>query len=332
MGYIIVTNDETPIHLPAYNQEAKESVFIFNNEKQFIQNMTFQCDILYSNKIQSYLNNILNNNFVEIEYGYLFYSFNYQLSYAHFMTQTTPKIINYIKEHSNYKLLIPKKYYNNLYKDIIKYTNIDTNNIILLDSDTNYFIKNFIKGPSFISPNGNNFTEDLLQVYKLFNKNISLNIIPYDYKKIYIKRDHKICNENNNMECGIFRYIINEEELIEKLKDKGYLIISLGDKTLEEKFRILRNTETIITQLGANCMNFIFLNKIKNILVLSNTEPICYDYYTSLSKTINNIEFNTTLLQFQSIKEKCDPKNSTNSPFAVDINMILNYVNTIDDA
>jgi capsular polysaccharide biosynthesis protein len=286
----------------------------------------------YSNIIQSYLNNILNDNIIEIDNGYLFYSFNYQLSYTHFMVQTAPKIMKYINEYSNYKLLIPKKYYNNLYKDIIKYTNIDTNNIILLNSDTNYFIKNFIEGPSFISPNGNNFTEDLVELYKLFNKNISLNIIPYDYKKIYLKKDHKVCTENNNIECGIFRYIINEEELIEKLKEKGYLIITLGDKTLEEKFRILRNAETIITQLGANCMNFIFLNKIKNILLLSNTEPICHDYYISLSKTVNNIEFNSRLLQFQSIKDKCDPKNSTNSPFTADINMILNYANTIDDA
>jgi hypothetical protein len=91
------------------------------------------------------------------------------------------------------------------------------------------------------------------------------------------------------------------------------------------------NAETIISQLGANCMNFIFLKNIKNLLILSNTEPICYDYFVSLSKIVNTIEYNSTLLEFNSIKEKCDPKNSTNSPFYVDINMVLNYINSIHD-
>lgn len=333
MAYIIITNNETPIYLPYYNQNAHESVFAFDKDnKQFIQNFSFQCEITYDNNVNTYFNNILNKDIIEIENGYLFYSFNYQLSYAHFMTQTAPKIIEYINEYNNYKLLIPKKYYNNLYKDIIKYSNIDISNVILLESDVQYYVKNLSRGTHYISPNGSNYDINLIKLYKLLNTSIQSNsIIPYCFKKIYIKRDHKIDSTNNNLECGIYRYIINEEELIKQLKEKGYEIITLGDKSLEEKFKLLINAETIISQLGANCMNFIFLKNIKNLLLLSNTEPICNDYYISLSKEVNNINYNTKLFEFIPNREKCDPKNSTNSPFYVDINMIMNYVNSIDE-
>ena len=329
MTYIIISKEETPICLSRYSEDAHESIFGFNINKELIQNFTFQCEITYSNDVQTYFNTILNKDVIEIENGYLFYSFNYQLSYTHFMTQTTPKLLEYMNNYSNYKLLIPKKYYNNLYKDIIKYSNIDINNIILLESDTKYYIKDCVRGIQYCTHHGNNYTNEHISIYKLLNKNISNNIIPYNFKKIYIKRDGNANNTNNNMECGIYRYIINEEELIIQLKEKGYEIITLGDKSLEEKVKILMNAEYIISQLGANCMNFIFLKNIKNILILSNTEPICHDYFVSISKIVNNIEYNDKLLLFNSIKEKCDPKNSTNSPFYVDVNMVLNYVNTI---
>ena len=54
------------------------------------------------------------------------------------------------------------------------------------------------------------------------------------------------------------------------------------------------------------------------IIISKEETPICLSRYSEdAHESIN------------SIKEKCDPKNSTNSPFYVDVNMVLNYVNTI---
>jgi len=114
-----------------------ETIFGLDSTNNIIQKFTFLCDIFLDK-------NELNENLqkckeIIVDSGFLFYSFSYQISFAHYMTQTVPKLYEYINTYSDYKLLIPRKSYNNLCKDILHNLNINNENIYILE-DKNIYI------------------------------------------------------------------------------------------------------------------------------------------------------------------------------------------------
>ena len=109
----------------------------------------------------------------------------------------------------------------------------------------------------------------------------------------------------------------------------GFEIIHLGDKLFDEKVELLKDINILITPLGANCMNLIFSNCPKNILMLSNDRPIGPDYFTNLCSILNNSSTNAKMITYPSLNYNEDPKNGTNSPFTVDLNDVINYIESI---
>ena len=141
-----------------YNTSEKniETIFGLDENDKLIQHFTFDVHLdvnneIFENKIKKcYLNDIK-----YIENGFLFYSFSYQVAFCHYMTQTVPKLYEYLElqNYINYKLLIPKNTYNNLCKDILQCVNI--NNIEIMEDNTIYIIENFVKSNKYLAPPDN---------------------------------------------------------------------------------------------------------------------------------------------------------------------------------
>jgi capsular polysaccharide biosynthesis protein len=305
-----------------------ETIFGLDENDKLIQHFTFDVHLdvnneIFENKIKKcYLNDIK-----YIENGFLFYSFSYQVAFCHYMTQTVPKLYEYLElqNYINYKLLIPKNTYNNLCKDILQCMNI--NNIEIMEDNTIYIIDNFVKSNKYLAP-PDNYSASHLYVYKKIRESLYIHPNSDAYKKIYIKRDGKPNIDYGNNETGIKRQLLNEEELIENLLKMDFQIITLGNKSLFEKKILLEDSKIIITPLGANCMNFIFSNAPKNILLLSNNENFGEEYYINLCSELNNEIINYKILRYSSILS--DSLNKWNASFSVNIEEIKTCIESFD--
>ena len=304
------------------NETTKEFVFGLNNLNIVVQKITFQSnlEILEQTKFQ---NIIEKSEQIIIEKGYLFYSFAYEKSFAHYLCQTVPKLYDYINTYSNYKLLIPESRYNNLCKDILKLLNISENQIIILQDGIIYNILDYITTPLYDAvPSYMNSNQ--ISIYKKIRENLDIkpNINPR--RNIYIKRDGIPNNNFGNSETGILRQIKNENELIEQLKIKGFEIISLGDKHINEKKILLDDINIVLTPLGANMLNFIFSNAPKKIICMSNHNNFGFEQFISIIEILNGCKTNSKLLRYNSID--IDPLNQWNGSFNVNIKDILTTI------
>ena len=120
-----------------------EYLFELDDNNKIIKNSNiipryFEYD---ENTFKLRLENIINkNSIIELNNGFLFYSYIYEINYANFLNQTLPKLTDYLIYFSNYKILIPKKFYTNFHKDIFNILKIHINNIILLEEDYIYIL------------------------------------------------------------------------------------------------------------------------------------------------------------------------------------------------
>jgi len=310
------------------NESNREVLFFYDENENYIQQTTYPYVDIKAEEI----NTILKNSKEEILYVeeecFLYYSFNYQVSYAHYLTQCLPKLNFYLNDLSK-KLVIPKSTYNNLCKNILSILKIPENNIIVLEDNVRYIFRDIDTiphvGPQWNSAGGSINLDGIDLYHKLRN---ALNISPSKdvNRKVYLKRDQTAYVEYNNSEVGKYRYIINEDKLITLLLKNDFEVITLGDKTIEEKVNYLKDIDILITQLGANVCNLIFSNTIRNILVLSNNKPIGQKYYFDMIDMLNLDNKTKDMFTYPCVNYGIDPDNDTNTPFQVDLNDINKYI------
>jgi len=301
--------------------------FLNNNFEHIIMENTYAGNIDkidLKNKV-----NDISNNIINIETGYFFYSFNYQVNYQHFLCETLPKLKKYILEYKNVPLLILEHFYNKIQKELLDIC--DITNIIILKNNTIYNIINYIP-PSHHTLD---ISLDHLWIYNLIRN--KLNITPNIKKDrlIYLKRDDIPNAEYNNNNFGSDRRILNDDKFCDMLISKGFEIIPVGTLSIVEKSKVLKDAKMLITLVGTNCMNLIFTNAPETVIFISNmhNHPFAYfnpHYYLSFSEILNNTKINTSCLSFDPIRPIIS--NKYNIPFYVDIdqfeNMIDIYLNT----
>lgn len=312
------------------NENVEEKLFELNNNNEIINtNIIFPCNFTYNkndlkNNIE-YIN--INNKFIEIEKGFLFYSYIYEKSFAHYITQTIPKLSDYIQNYYDFPLLIPNFCYNIFSKNLLNLLKID--NIIILEDKFIYNINNLITIPHYHAP-PSYFTNNHLFIYNLIRNKLEIKNDQIKNRKIYLKRDSIQNDKYGNSETGICRQILNENELIDKLKNLNFEIITLGTSSIENKKKLLENASIIITPSGANCCNFLFTNAPNNIIYLGNLETFTDEYFSNIIKILNSTNINCHSLRYQSIYELCDPTNKWNSPFNVDIDDLIIFISKLN--
>ena len=110
-----------------------------------------------------------------------------------------------------------------------------------------------------------------------------------DFKtKIYIRR-----------EDANYRKILNEADLIDKLRKKGFEIINPQHFDILEQMKIFSNAEVIVTPHGSNMSNLIFCQKGTKIIEIRPELKNMYEQ--NISNRYKNIAHNLDL-EFQTIK------------------------------
>ena len=317
---IIHTTDDIPI---TYNNNEHnfENVFILDENNNNINGITYECPIYFD--IANIKNKILTNKICKIENVFLFYSFMSQIAFGHFTEQCLPKINYYLKlkkEIKDIKFCIPKKRFNSITKDIIKLLEICEEDIFIIDNDTVIQATNFF----FNNYNCADFNTDKITTFNLLREKLNITKNIKFNRNIYLQRNIENISNNDCYNIGKTRQIINEELLINALKNFNFEIITLGEHDLITKKNLLSDVNILITQTGGNMYNLIFSNTPKHIFFLSNRSPLHVDYIKNLLPKLNFYSENlVTLFSYDSYIKNCDKTNNMNDPFMVNISEII---------
>ena len=280
---LIHTEKDIPINYNS-NENFVENIFIFNSKMENISGITFTCPINFDKNEMN--QNLMNKKEIIVENIFLFYSFMYQIAFGHYVEQVLPKINYYLnlkKSVNDLKFCIPKKRLSLITKDIIKLLNISDEEIIILDHDTiinstNLYYNNYECA---------DFNKDKLETFNLIREKLLISKNNMFNRNVYIKRNTDIIINNDCFNIGKTRQIINENTLIEFLKQNNFEIITLGEHDLHTKKELLSNINILITQSGGAMYNLVFSNTPKHIIFLSNKTPLHIEYIHNLLPLLN---------------------------------------------
>ncbi len=136
-----------------------------------------------------------------------------------------------------------------------------------------------------------------IKILKFFLEKILINIkVPHFKSKIYIRR-----------EDANYRKILNEADLINKLRKHNFEIINPQHFEILEQMKIFSNAEIIITPHGSNMTNIIFCKKGAKIIEISPNLNDAYEQ--NISTRYRNIasflelDFNTIKADSVDVKE-----------------------------
>ena len=139
-----------------------------------------------------------------------------------------------------------------------------------------------------------------INILKFFIDKILLNIKPPEFgTKIYIRRD-----DVN------YRKILNEADLIEKLRENGFEIINPHHFEILAQMKIFSNAEIVISPYGSNLSNIIFCNKRTKVIEISphfqnSYEKNISNRYKDLSEMID-LDFHKISVETVDIKHHSD--------------------------
>lgn len=320
--YIYYSVKDIPVKL-GNGTNIFENIFIYDNNKNFIDNSTFLSPMKFD------LNLNFDEKIIIDDISFLYYSNWAGKAYVHYIEECLPKLNLYLRlkeKYKNIKLIIPEARYVEDIKFLIKNFNINVNNLLILEDKKLYFFENLL-----LSKHYKVNEEDSDQI-EIINKirgilKIKKNINPS--RNVYIKRSTSIDIKTGNYNIGKTRTILNEDILIKYLLENNFEILETGSLTLEEKQEKLKNSNIIITQTGGSSYNLLFTNTPKKLIFLSNDTPVAFDsckkYLTD--KILNFTNLDIILLKYKSLKPKIDKENITNSPFKINLNDIKKLIN-----
>ena len=128
-----------------------------------------------------------------------------------------------------------------------------------------------------------------IKILKFFIEKFFINIkVPEFKNKIYIRR-----------EDANYRKILNEADLISKLRKQGFEIINPQHFDILEQMKIFSNAKMIVTPHGSNMSNIIFCKKGTKIIEISPELNNLYEQ--NIAKRYKNIADNLNL-EFLTIK------------------------------
>lgn len=223
-------------------------------------------------------------------------------NYYHTLIDHLPRL--YLLDQPDYKdideikLLIPgeltkvEKYFlDKIVPQNIKITLVDPNKIYLIDK---------LIFPSFLSCRDSGYLPKNYLSY--FSEKVCPQRPRNKKNRIYISR--KI-NERGGKRC-----ILNEDELVEKLKDYGFQKYSLENMSIEEQIELFYDASHVIAPHGAGLTNIIFSKGINVVEMFAAPGVLPYYYY--LSKSLDH-----------NYKYWCGKANNKDANFEVDIEAIL---------
>jgi capsular polysaccharide biosynthesis protein len=200
-------------------------------------------------------------------------------NYFHYLYDSIPYLISYFelkKELPNIKLLMqyPNEQKNSFYNfvtELLEIINIKKDDIILID-DTSIYKEIYIS-TSYTHDIDSNLPprQEIYDFYKDIAKNVKQKYENINTpKKIYISRRTWIHNDFSNIGTNYTtrRRLVNEDELIIHLQEKGYTEVFTEKLTTIEKIMYFTNATHVVGAIGGGIANVLFSSKETKLEVL----------------------------------------------------------------
>lgn len=196
-------------------------------------------------------------------------------NYYHFIYDTLPYLISYLKLketiHSLKLLINYPVNQNTFYKFVTEFLSllgIKGSDIIIVDNDTLY--KDIFVSSSY-THGIDSSKPPRKEIYDFYKYIVSLISPKTDYpKKIYISRRTWINKDLSNIGTNYTtrRKLINEDKLVEILSTLGYTEVFTESMSTLEKIQLFSNAEEIIGPIGGGLVNVLFSSNTCKLVVL----------------------------------------------------------------
>lgn len=249
--------------------------------------------------------------------GFLFYANTWSGNFQHFLTELFPKVMDYVALMEEYPnqipLLIPKTLYNNFVMDLLNLLKLG-DNIIQLERNTVYGFKKLYSS-SYI-PNFKEVHAKLIAAFKFLRG--KLPSMPdtanaQTKHRIYLARDSSRDDSYNNNNAGSARVILNEGELLNTLQLLGFGSCVLGTCSIAEKQSKLLGSEIVVSPIGANLFNLLFLSQPypKTVVIIHSSTFKLQHYFIDIFTQVYSGAITFRSFEGQSISRE------VNSPYTV---------------
>ncbi|MES2515826.1 MAG: glycosyltransferase family 61 protein [Bacteroidota bacterium] len=253
-----------------------------NNTYQSVPHIVFRADygLLYILKNYLFKKRVKGND--EINYV-LIYDFWSAGNYYHWLVDTLPRLLIFLEElkQKNYSLLLPADC-RAFMKRTLSYYNI--HHITFINENEFLNVKHLMV-PYYLVGSGHIHPPKVLEIRQFF-----LNKIPgiSNFTKLYVSRGRQKA-----------RKIVNEDSVIDVVRQFGFDIIYFEDYTFEQQVEIGRGAKYMVSSHGANLTNMMFMEEHTRVLELIRQDApnFCYwalasavkvDYYYQLCAVQGN--------------------------------------------
>lgn len=215
-------------------------------------------------------------------------------NYFHWMTEMLPRIVVMKFQHPKVPVIIPKNYLT--YPFIVQSLQLLNIDVVIVDLKKSVRINTLYAVPV---PHVGRFNEGLMH---FFRNKVMVEIRPIEnpQRLIYISRG-----------LAKRRKILNEKEVFEMLKTKGFQMVELENISLKDQVELFKESKIVIGNHGAGLSNIMFMEKKQTVIELKS-EINNYWCYFSLARVFG--------LNYYYDLCKGDSENHRDANIFVDIN------------
>lgn len=268
----------------------------------------------------------------DLDTGFLLYATPWHTNFQHFLTETFPKLEDYLEwvrvQGRSLPLLIPRFMMNGFVEELLQILGL-TEALRLLESPAVYRVGTLISS-SYV-PNYDPPTAKMIAAFKRLNSASQPQCsAPGEEgaRRIYLARDKAANLNRNNSNAGRMRVIANEAEIQQRLYGRGFQDVVMGNLGIPAKVQALAGAEYIVSPIGANLMNLLFLTPPlpKRIIILHSSylSPHAI-YFRDLFEAVYDARIAVELLEGPAEFE------SENSPYALDTEYVDSYLRSVCD-
>ncbi len=200
---------------------------------------------------------------IHLDEGFLFYATPWHTNFQHFLTETFPKIVDYlecVRLHGRaVSLLVPRFMMNSFIQKVFRTLGLESR-LTVLEEDRGYRVK-ALYSSSYV-PNYDPPTAKMIAAFRLLRDSAQKAYPvspPPRSRRIYLARDKSSNHAQNNSNAGAKRVITNENAVQGMLYEGGFEDVLMGSLRIGEKMQALAGAEIIVSPIGANLMNLLFL-------------------------------------------------------------------------
>jgi hypothetical protein len=259
---------------------------------------------------------IINNDYLEkeiIDFPLFFFIYNTD-NYFHFLYDTLPYLISYLylkKKIPELKLLIqyPNSEKKDFYQFIIEFLNIlEITNKDLVIATENVLYKTIYISQSYTHDFDSNLPprKEIYDFYQFIVDKVKKIHTINTPNKIYISRRTWLHNDFSNIGTNYTtrRKMVNEDDVVQKLKKEGYVEIFTEKLSTIEKIIYFSNAKYIKGAIGGGVANVLFSPKETNLEVY--VSPFFLDINHRFKYCLDNVntKYNLDTENFEKDKFK----------------------------